>query len=222
MDSKTHKTTFKKTTGVFEGDEPEKDYTYYWQLWHHNWDDQDAEVIKEVSSLKNKRVLEVGCGDGRLTFALAAECRSIIGVDLEASLIDSALARLKESAATNIEFKTMDAQNLQFEADSFDVVLFPWVLQMVSDPLQAVRESHRVLKAGGEIVIVGLRSDADYDKIIKEFSSQAFVIDADKTYESPLREVFACDTQQALKEKRQFDYFFANLNVAEEAFIFRT
>lgn len=212
---------FQKTTGITEANSPEKDYVYYWQLWHHNWDDHDLQVVQDLCSLQGSRVLEVGCGDGRMTFGLADYCNSITGVDIDERFIGLAKGTLKAVNAKNIEFLTMDAQELVLSDESFDVVLFPWVLQMVNAPIKAVLEAYRVLKPGGEIIVIGLRSDADYDKIISNFVADTATINPNACYENPIGQVFGSDSQRiALRMERQFDYFFESLEIAQEAFVF--
>lgn len=208
--------SFKKTVGIPDIDASEKDYTYYWQLWHHNWDDKDIETIEKLCSLPSKNILEVGCGDGRITSGLAEKCDSIIGVDLSEPLIAAAKARLTNAKNGNLKFELMDAQKLSFENETFDAVLFPWVLQMVSDPLQALTEAHRVLKSEGKVIIIALL-DADYDDIINQFVTNSSSINPDQRYDAPLTEVFgenACKT----KSRQIFKYFFESLDIAMEAF----
>ncbi len=194
---------------------------YYWQLWHHNWDDRDLHVVQEMCPLKGGRVLEIGCGDGRMTFGLATYCNSITGVDINERFIQIAKERLKNGNEKDIEFLIMDAQQLNLSDESFDVVLFPWVLQMISDPMVAVRKAYRVLKPGGAVIVVGLRSDADYDRIMSNFVPDILAIDPSACYEKPIERVFGKDSQRiALQVEESFDYYFESLEIAHEAFVF--
>jgi len=195
----------------------EKDYTYYWQLWHHNWDDKDAACIQQTVQLEDKTVLEAGCGDGRVSFYLAPFCKRLIGIDINERFIDIAQQRLKQSTQNNVEFHRMDAQDLKLASDAMDVVLFPWVLQMVRDPHLAVKEAYRVLRKGGELLVIGLRSDADYDSIIGQFANTE-VFDPVALYEQPLKEHFGTDLP--IIENQAFHYFFENADIAFDAFVF--
>lgn len=197
------------------------DYIYYWQLWHRNWDHADVALIKELCPLAGNDVLEVGCGDGRITFQLAPHCRRIIGVDMEPRFIENALKEQQRSGLSNIKFREMDAHALDIPDASVDVVLYPWVLQMVSDPAQAVREAHRVLKPGGKIVVIGLRSNADYDKVIEVFVKDVPAIDPLRCYEQPILNAFG-RFDQAIEPEcgRLFSYFFKSRSLAYDAFLF--
>lgn len=211
-----------KNTGVPTRSESERDYTYYWQLWHHNWDDTDIALMVEKCGLKGKRVLEVGCGDGRITFPLAKICGSIVGADLRDDLIEIAQNAVRMQGLDNIEFRKMDAQKLDFDDESFDAVLYPWVLQMVEDPAKAVEEGFRVLRRNGQMAVVGLLSGADYDEIIAKFLPEALPVDSiepAKCYENPLSHVFGVDAK-VLRAEQTFRYFFETPQLAYEAFVF--
>ena len=195
---------------------PGKDYIYYWQLWHHNWDDTDIECILSHCDLAEKRVLEVGCGDGRVAFAIAPQCREIIAIDLDARFIEIADQRLS-TVSSNLQFMQMDAQKLELADESFDCVLYPWVLQMVPDKTLAMKEAFRVLKPGGELFLIGLRSDADYDTIIGKFVKGIDAIDIRAAYEMPIRDCFAGPLTQTTQT---FKYFFHTKKLALDAFAF--
>lgn len=221
-DKKVVEEVFRKNTAIPLRNPLERDYTYYWQLWHHNWDDSDIDLLVQKCALKGKKVLEVGCGDGRITLPLSLVCGSITGVDLRDDLISIAKESVKSKGLYNAEFLKMDATRLHFDDETFDVVLFPWVLQMVDDPLRAVTEAFRVLKKSGQVAIIGLLSDADYDRIIAKFLPdplQVGRIDPRLAYEEPLRQVFSVDPE-AVRSVRTFNYYFETLDLAHEAFLF--
>lgn len=195
------------------------DYVYFWQLWHLNWDNRDVDTIKRLCCLEGKTVLEVGCGDGRITRMLAPDCARIIGVDREPRFIEIAKTKVTDSNCSNVEFAVMDACQLELADDSVDIVLYPWVLQMVSSPQAAVQEAYRVLRPGGKLVIIGLLSDADYDRIIDRFVPDVPAIDPNVCYEIPLAESFQAENVEKLP-KQSFDYFFESKEVAYDAFDF--
>lgn len=213
--------SFAKTTGLDPVNltDYETDYIYYWQLWHHNWDDADIECVLSQCELPGKRVLEVGCGDGRVAFALASHCRELTAVDQDARFVEIAKARMSTDriGANNLSFEQMDAQKLEFPDESFDLVLYPWVLQMVPDKALAMKEACRVLKPGGKLFLIGLRSDADYDTIISKFIESISAIDTKTTYEVPIRSCFDGRLEQTTKV---FKYFFHSKKLALQAFSF--
>ena len=99
------------------------------------------------------RVLEVGVGTG-ISLPLYSSDVRITGVDLSDAMLDKARDRVRESNLDNVEaLAVMDAENLRFEDDSFDVVVAQYVVTAVPHPERALDEFLRVVRPGGEIVI---------------------------------------------------------------------
>jgi ubiquinone/menaquinone biosynthesis C-methylase UbiE len=201
-----------------------RDYIKYWQLWHHNWDDTDLSFITKELALKNKDVIEIGCADGRLTFPLANICRSIVGVDIDNRFIEIAKGKTSASAQENIRFITANACALPFASNSADFILFPWSFHEIVEARRALEESHRVLKENGAVLIMGLRSDSDYESIINNFVQAAVnndqAIDLKKRYEEPLSKVFGNFTDLSSKSGLPCRYFFTSKEIAYDAFDF--
>jgi SAM-dependent methyltransferase len=102
-------------------------------------------------------VLDCGCGPGTITLGIAARVApgSVIGVDFGSSQIERARANRSSESIANVEFKTADCYSLPFADNVFDRVFSHALMEHLSDPPQALRELHRVLKPGG---IIGLCS----------------------------------------------------------------
>jgi phosphatidylethanolamine/phosphatidyl-N-methylethanolamine N-methyltransferase len=100
------------------------------------------------------RILEVGVGTG-LSLPDYAWTNRVIGVDLSAPMLRKAKERVKEHRLTNIDgLAVMDAQRLAFQDASFDVVVAQYVITTVHRPEATLDEFARVLKPGGEIVLI--------------------------------------------------------------------
>ena len=100
------------------------------------------------------RLLDVGVGTG-LALPHYGPQLSVTGVDLSIEMLERARARIKKSHVTNIEaLLEMDAGNLRFPAESFDVAIASYVLTVVPDPAKVVHELARVTKPGGTVLIV--------------------------------------------------------------------
>ncbi|MFC9787591.1 class I SAM-dependent methyltransferase [Rhodococcus sp. NPDC127528] len=100
-----------------------------------------------------ERLLDVGCGDGFVTAALAARLPggSVVGVDASPSMIDAARARTVPGG-TALEFLVADARDLPF-ADEFDVVVSFNALHWVTEPGSALAGIARALRASGRATI---------------------------------------------------------------------
>ena len=74
------------------------------------------------------RVLELGCGDGRLTFPLARTAASIFAVDPDEERIAAARASLPSSLAAKVELSVAGAAEVEAQEQEFDLALFSWSL----------------------------------------------------------------------------------------------
>jgi ubiquinone/menaquinone biosynthesis C-methylase UbiE len=80
-------------------------------------------AILRTADFRNARVLEVGAGDGRLTFQYAAEPRSAVGIDLKEPEIQSASKNSQLQFAGDVRFLCASATALPFSGGGFEIVL---------------------------------------------------------------------------------------------------
>src|ERR1700735_1154884 len=100
------------------------------------------------------RILEVGVGPG-LSLPDYARTNRLIGVDLSAPMLQKAKERAATHRLSNVDgLAVMDAQHLGFQDGVFDVVVAQYVITAVPDPEATLDEFARVLKPGGEIILV--------------------------------------------------------------------
>ena len=100
------------------------------------------------------RILEVGVGTG-LSLPAYSRANRLIGVDLSAPMLRKAKTRVLQHKLTNVDgLAVMDAQHLGFADAAFDVVVAQYVITAVPDPDATLDEFARVVKPGGEIVLV--------------------------------------------------------------------
>ena len=100
------------------------------------------------------RVLEVGVGTGISLPLYSTNCR-LCGVDISAPMLRKAQERVTELNLVNVEgLWVMDAEHLSFPDNSFDAVVAQYVITTVPNPEATLDEFARVLKPGGEIVLV--------------------------------------------------------------------
>src|ERR1700743_3708915 len=107
------------------------------------------------------RVLEVGVGTG-ISLPLYSPNVRIFGTDISAAMLNKAKKRVAEQRLKNVEgLAVMDAEKLEFEDDSFDVVMAQYVVTAVPNPEVALDEFARVLRPGGELIILTRVRGAD-------------------------------------------------------------
>jgi phosphatidylethanolamine/phosphatidyl-N-methylethanolamine N-methyltransferase len=100
------------------------------------------------------RILEVGVGTG-ISLPDYARTNRLVGVDISEPMLRKAQERVDELGLSNVEqLAVMDAEHLSFPDASFDVVVAQYVITTVPNPEETLDEFARVLKPGGEIVLV--------------------------------------------------------------------
>jgi len=82
-----------------------------------------AHAILQAADLRNARILEVGAGDGRLTFQYASQPRSVIGIDTTELDIRSAVVAPRMEIRGQLQFLCASATALPFSAEQFEIVL---------------------------------------------------------------------------------------------------
>ncbi|OLD26351.1 MAG: hypothetical protein AUJ02_02620 [Chloroflexi bacterium 13_1_40CM_3_65_12] len=110
-----------------------------------------ARVIELAAPQRGMRLLDLACGPGNLTRRLAplvAPGGEVVGIDLAPGMVELA----REAAIPNARFEVMDMERLEFADASFDAAVCGHGLQFAPDLQRALREAHRVLRAGGRLV----------------------------------------------------------------------
>ncbi len=106
------------------------------------------ELIETLSLHGTEDILDLGCGDGKVTALLAEATHGhVLGVDKNESMI-----ALAQKSYTNIAFQVMDATTLHFD-NAFDVVFSNAVLHWVDDHEAVARGIYRALKPHGKIML---------------------------------------------------------------------
>lgn len=85
-------------------------------------------TLDRLVSLTGKRVLEVGCGSGRLTWSLAERARSVVAIDPDRLEIAKARRAMSRRLKNRVRFEVGQGESLPFPDEEFDAVVFSWSL----------------------------------------------------------------------------------------------
>ena len=88
----------------------------------------ELRALREIAPVDGLRVLELGCGDGRLTFQFADAAASVLAVDPDGERISSARAALPANLAEKVRFVVAGAAEIDSPRGEFDLALFSWSL----------------------------------------------------------------------------------------------
>ena len=115
-------------------------------------------LLGRVAPDAHHAVLDVGCGSGATTLAVAAHAERVVGVDLSQPLISLARRRAQAATIGNAEFVIADAQTHDFAAGTFDLLISQFGLMFFDDPVRAFTNLRRALGAGGRAAFVSWQS----------------------------------------------------------------
>src|SRR5439155_5022318 len=79
---------------------------------------------------------------------------TVTGIDLSGPMLEKARERIARKQVDNVQLFEMDAADLRFPDNTFDIVYAPYVISVVPDPVAVAREMRRVCRPGGRIIIL--------------------------------------------------------------------
>ncbi len=123
-------------------------------FWKRVFENELDYILRELRGYKN--ILSVGCGPAIIERGLGENGFDVTGLDVSKEAL--------EGAPDSIRTVVGLAENMDFRDSSFDAVIFIASLQFVNDYKKAIRETLRVLKPGGKILVMLLNPDSKFFK----------------------------------------------------------
>ena len=86
----------------------------------------ETKYLHKVADFAQKRVLEIGCGEGRLTWQYAKAARSTIAIDLDADALRVATINRPSDLESKVHFSLVKSEQLPFSKETFDIAILAW------------------------------------------------------------------------------------------------
>ncbi|HEU4612429.1 MAG TPA: class I SAM-dependent methyltransferase [Kofleriaceae bacterium] len=85
-------------------------------------------ALRRLGEFEGRSVLEMGCGEGRLTLGLARDAAHVLAFDPDADAVMRARTALPDDLAERVTYQVASAKEIELEPHSFDLVVFSWSL----------------------------------------------------------------------------------------------
>ena len=88
----------------------------------------EMKYLGQFADFKDKRVLEIGCGEGRMTWKYAPSTKQVMGVDLDTNALRVASVDRPYQLDHKVFFSSADSEHLPFQKETFDIAVLAWSL----------------------------------------------------------------------------------------------
>jgi SAM-dependent methyltransferase len=134
-----------------------------WNEQARTWDERRDEMGAPVTAVRDRMlelldprdsetILDIACGAGEMSELVAPRAGRVICTDFADGMVAAARGRGEALGLTNVEYRQMDAEDMDLEDGSVDGAICRFGYMLMSDPVTALRETRRVLRDGGRLV----------------------------------------------------------------------
>ncbi len=122
-----------------------------------------AERLVAIAKIRpGQRILDIACGTGWATMAAAravGDIGKVTGIDIAEKMLEVARKKTEAAGLSNIEYRTGDAESLDFHEGSFDTIVCASSIFLLADIVKALQEWRRVLRPGGKVAFSSFGGD---------------------------------------------------------------
>ena len=129
----------------------------------------DQIILDLTSHLQVGELLDIGTGTGRMLRLLSSRTNKAVGIDISPQMLRLARAQLSEAGLGKFSVRYGDMYHLDFPNASFDTVTIDQVLTEAHEPLRVLEEASRLIRPGGNLILVAYQDEACKDNL---FSSR--------------------------------------------------
>jgi ubiquinone/menaquinone biosynthesis C-methylase UbiE len=128
---------------------------YYEDSWQQQLKPAQDKLMEMANLQPGEKLIDIACGTGLVSFPAAEKLGPngfVLATDISDEMVKICTLTAGERNISNIEFKRMDAEELNVRNEEYDVALCALGLMYVPDPVKALKEMYRVIKPGGRAV----------------------------------------------------------------------
>lgn len=111
-------------------------------------------LLKVTADMKIEEMLDVGTGTGRMLELFSQTAASGVGIDLSREMLAIARSQLEQKSINHMQVRQGDMYDLALSDQAMDLVIFHQVLHFADDPLAAIKETARILRPNGRVIII--------------------------------------------------------------------
>lgn len=150
--------------GLFDLSKSYYEENKYYEIFSNAEDKPNHILNFLLKKVKNKNVLDIGCGTGKYSVEIIKHAKSLIGIDKSKNQLEIAKSKTTNKSC----FVCADAANLPFKNNTFDVIVSCWCVGTILDKKtqqKVINEAKRVLNKDGEIYFVENDIGEEFEQI---------------------------------------------------------
>ena len=187
--------------------------------WYSAYYDPKKSELKKIlkeGKIRNKDVLELGCGTGRITLELAKKAKQVTALDDDQNYLDYLQEKLESNKLNNVKLIKKNINNVGNINKKYDVIVSGWAgLHYADKKRSIIKDLHKLLKPNGILIIIEAYSNSDYIKVLNAVrKKESQIIPKQKELKDELYNTFGNVREEIVDSY----YIFPNIETAEETF----